>query len=183
MGTVVSRSARQGARGQNTLLVSAETAGHLLVPAVPGSACAMVPLSPSPNRLLFRQSRVSALQPASYAHSTAHRPRDPDSALARAGLSEPVCADAGRSLCHEPPSAAEVRRHTAAPHSHQCATRVWGGHPGACPGFVSPRRRGAGSLHASGCAAGDPDLCFHAVASRPALETQIRITSGTTGSM
>ena len=53
--------------------------------------------------------------------------------------------------------------------SHQRAACVWGGHPGACTRAVSARGRVAGPLHASGCAAGNPDLRFHAVAPSPAL--------------
>src|ERR1035438_6939492 len=91
---------------------------------------------------------------AGYAQPISHPSRHPGTALAHAGLPEPVCADAGRRLRHEPPSAAGARWHAAAPDSHQRAACVWGGHPGAHRGAVSARRRCAGSLHASGCAAG-----------------------------
>ena len=51
----MSRSARQGARGRN-IVHGSETAGRLLVSVVPGPVRPVVPLSPSPNRLLFWQS-------------------------------------------------------------------------------------------------------------------------------
>src|ERR1700676_446051 len=118
------------------MLGSAETAGHPLVSAVPGPARAVVPLSPSPNRLLLRQSGVFALQPASYAQSTPHRSGHPDTALALSGLPQPVCTDAGHWIRHEPAPATGARWRMAAPDFHQCATLVWGGHPGAHTRFI-----------------------------------------------
>src|ERR1035437_1271462 len=169
MGTLFRSATTEYTATRPALPISAQPAGRLLVSAVPGAPRAVVLLSPSADRLLLRQSRVPALQPASYSQPTSHPSRRPGAALAHTRLPEPVRADAGRSLCHEPPSAAGARRRTAVSHSHQCAARLRCRHPSACPGFVSPRRRGAGTLHASGCAVGDPALCFHAVASRPTL--------------
>ncbi len=155
--------------GEALCLLRAATAIRILVSVVPGSAGAVVSLPSSPDRLLLRQSGVPALQPASDAQPLAHCSRDPDTALAHAGLPEPVRPDPGRRLRHEPASAAGVRWHSAPPYSHQRAAGVWSGHRGERPGSVGAGRRSAGSLHASGAAASDPDLCFHAVAAPPAL--------------
>src|ERR1035437_3220408 len=155
MGTAVSPATTEYTATRTALPISAQPAGRLLGSAVPGAPRAVVLLSPSADRLLLRQSRVPALQPASYSQPTSHPSRRPGAALAHTRLPEPVRADAGRGLCHEPPSAAGARRRTAVSHSHQCAARLRDRHPGARPGSVSPWRRGAGSLHASGDAAGN----------------------------
>ena len=58
----------------------------VFVSAVPDSTGRMVSFSSSPHRLLLRQSRVPALQPASDAQPASDSSRDPDTALAHAGI-------------------------------------------------------------------------------------------------